>query len=358
MAETKHGYLLLADITGYTSYLAKSELDHANEILSDLLEIIINQFKPVLNIAKLEGDAVFANIEESKVTRPESLLELIESTYIAFRRRRDSSLRSTTCQCNACHNMGTLELKFFLHHGDYIEQKISGIPELVGSDVNLVHRLMKNSITEKTGWSAYVLFTKVGVQTTALPEEELYRSEETYDHLGTVETYTLNLLPRYETLINSQRVTIEAQDADMIIPFHLNAPVNVVWDWLTDIKNRNKTMGEQNVTWTMGARDKGNRTGPGSNNHCAHGKGVSQETILDWRPFEYTTVENVDGSFIFREMMIFQPSSNGLTTNLEVRLKLYNPQPLFLTRLMAKLQFYRSNPYLLWFSVVERLINS
>ena len=29
-SQTEHGYLLLADISGYTSYLAQVELDHAH----------------------------------------------------------------------------------------------------------------------------------------------------------------------------------------------------------------------------------------------------------------------------------------------------------------------------------------
>ena len=35
-AATQHGYLLLADISGYTSFLVGTELDHAHEILIDL----------------------------------------------------------------------------------------------------------------------------------------------------------------------------------------------------------------------------------------------------------------------------------------------------------------------------------
>lgn len=50
MAETKHGYLVLADISGYTGYLAQVELEHAHEILTDLLESIVDQFKSVLTI--------------------------------------------------------------------------------------------------------------------------------------------------------------------------------------------------------------------------------------------------------------------------------------------------------------------
>jgi len=35
---TQHGYLILAEISGYTAYLAGVELDHAHDILTDLLE--------------------------------------------------------------------------------------------------------------------------------------------------------------------------------------------------------------------------------------------------------------------------------------------------------------------------------
>ena len=33
-AKTQHGYLVLADISGFTSYLAKVELEHANKFLN------------------------------------------------------------------------------------------------------------------------------------------------------------------------------------------------------------------------------------------------------------------------------------------------------------------------------------
>ena len=143
-SETEYGYLVLADISGYTSYLAQVELEHAHEILTDLLAVIVDQFKQASTISKLEGDAVFANIKEAEMPNRERLLELIESTYFNFRRRRDASQRQTTCTCRACAAIPSLDLKFFVHHGDYIVQNISGIRELVGSDINLIHRLTKN----------------------------------------------------------------------------------------------------------------------------------------------------------------------------------------------------------------------
>ena len=49
----QQGYMVLADISGYTSFLTQTELDHAHEILSDLLETILGRLKPLLTIHKI-----------------------------------------------------------------------------------------------------------------------------------------------------------------------------------------------------------------------------------------------------------------------------------------------------------------
>ena len=73
--ETQHGYLVLADISGYTSYLAGVELTHARDILTELLNLIVEHFKPFLAIVKLEGDAVFAHVPKTKIVRDETMIE-------------------------------------------------------------------------------------------------------------------------------------------------------------------------------------------------------------------------------------------------------------------------------------------
>src|SRR5262249_31772482 len=112
-------YLILADISGYTSYLAGTELDHSQAILTELLELVIERFQTCLTISKLEGDAVFAYAPASRIARGETLLELIELTYVAFIDRRDIAYGRTTCTCRACKAIATLDLKFLLHAGDY-----------------------------------------------------------------------------------------------------------------------------------------------------------------------------------------------------------------------------------------------
>ena len=44
-------------------------------------------------------------------------------------------------------------------YGDYIIQSIGGYHEMVGNDVNLIHRLLKYHIADVTGWRGYALLT-------------------------------------------------------------------------------------------------------------------------------------------------------------------------------------------------------
>jgi len=50
---------LIADISGYTGYLADVELDHAQDILADLIGAVVTALRPDFRLAKLEGDAAF-----------------------------------------------------------------------------------------------------------------------------------------------------------------------------------------------------------------------------------------------------------------------------------------------------------
>gem|GEM_PF-3287133 len=158
--KTQHGYLVLADISGYTSFLAGTELEHAHEVLTELLELILHRLTPTMTLAKIEGDAVFVYAPATRFTHGEALLDLIETTYVAFRERTQNMYRRTTCTCSACRAIPTLDLKFFTHHGDFIVQHILDRQEFVGTDVNLAHRLMKNHVTEATGWRGYALYTR------------------------------------------------------------------------------------------------------------------------------------------------------------------------------------------------------
>jgi hypothetical protein len=315
---TQHGYLVLADISGYTFYLSKVELDHAHEILTDLLTAIVNRFKTLLTISKLEGDAVFAYTPETSVSRGETLLELVESTYIDFHDRIQSSHRHTTCQCRACQGMSSLDLKFFIHHGDYIVQEITGIRELVGSDVNLAHRLMKNHVTEATGWKAYVMLTTRSLERLGVQLENAHPQVETYEHLGEVDTRCFDLRQRHEQFLANRRVFVEPQQALITSQHDYPFPTPVVWDWLNDPLKRVQYTFQPGLMFKEVLKP-GGRRGVGSQTHCIHGKDLAmEETVLDWKPFDYLTVQQVFSGMVMRLTCQLRETADGAGTQMTV----------------------------------------
>ena len=327
--ETQHGYLVLADISGYTSYLAGTELTHARDVLAELLDLIVQHFKPTLDISKLEGDAVFAYIPKTRIPRDELLLELQESTYVAFRDRVESIRRRTTCQCNACKAIPTLDLKFISHFGEYILQNVSGITELVGSDVNLVHRLLKNQVNEATGWKAYILFTEAALTHMNLELGNLHELVERYEHLGEIKTYSLDLHARYKELIDARRVFISPEESDWTLTQTFSVPPVVVWEWMNNPEKRVQWENFDNIRPMV----PGKRTGAGSRNHCAHGKDLIVETILDWRPFEYFTLDYPFGTRSHH----LESLSNGTRLTIYSKLKTPLPLPRWLTHSLMQI---------------------
>ena len=320
---TDRGYLVLADITGYTSFLSRAELDHADDILRELLSLIVGRLTAVLTLAKLEGDAVFASVPAAQLPRGETLLELIEATYVAFRDRREAVRRRTSCPCRACTAIPTLDLKFVVHVGEYRTQQVAGGRELVGAAVTLVHRLLKNQVSETTGWRAYALFTETALAQMGIPPVAMHAQTETYAHLGAVPTASLDLHARYRELTAARRVVITAEAADLVCVEDCPAPPAVVWDWLNDPQKW--------AHWAPdavrpGRRPQG-RTGVGAENHCVHGTAVQLETVVDWRPFAYFTVEVGLSLGTLTVTVRLEPQEGGTRLHIHARLTPKVPVP-------------------------------
>jgi hypothetical protein len=198
--KTQTGYLVLADISGYTSFVAQTEIEHADMALAFLLEVMAERLSSLLTVSQLEGDAVFAYIEESKMRAGKSLLKLIDQTYLAFRDKALALYSQATCPCRACRALPTLDLKFLVHHGQFLIQHVAGSRHLLGTDVNLIHRLSKNHVSENTGWKGYALFTHQGLERLQTDKASFVRQSESYEHLGEVETYVMDMHVRYEEM--------------------------------------------------------------------------------------------------------------------------------------------------------------
>jgi hypothetical protein len=157
-AKAEDGCFVIADISGYTNFVSGVELDHAQDIIADIMDTLVRALRPPFRLAKFEGDAAFLYAADEKLDASH-LQDLIESAYFAFRKRLRSIKQSNSCECRACRGMQRLDVKFVVHHGEFIRQRFSGREELAGRDVILVHRLLKNDVRQTFGAHAYALYT-------------------------------------------------------------------------------------------------------------------------------------------------------------------------------------------------------
>jgi len=279
---------LIADISGYTGYLADVELDHAQDILADLIGAVVTALRPNFRLAKLEGDAAFTYATTETIDGS-MLLDTIERCYFGFRRRRRDVRQATSCECNACARIPDLDLKFVVHHGTAIIQRVAGRQELLGSDVIVVHRLLKNEVVEKLGIDAYALLSQKCVDASDIDPAALgmRRHSEAYDRIGDVPVWVHDLERRWqeEEARGRVRVTPEESILDLSVP--TNVPPQVAWEFLTKPGQRMSWQPWVTEVAIKGAI--GGRRGPGSANHCMHGKDAVVEEILDWRPYDYVT---------------------------------------------------------------------
>jgi hypothetical protein len=203
VASRRAGTLLLADISGYTGFLGDVTAAHleivdtadppaAYNVMSHLLDTIVDAIAPGFELTKVEGDAVFAVSAPDAPTGP-SLVAAIQAWYGAFQAGLERAKSEWYCTCTACVRIADLDLKFILHRGSWIAQVIAGHEELLGPDVNLVHRLLKNHARDVIGVRPYALLTASAADELGVPADGFVRGVEDLDGIGPVEVRMLAL---------------------------------------------------------------------------------------------------------------------------------------------------------------------
>lgn len=282
-ATPESGFLVIADLTGYTAYLAGSEIEHAPAIAGDLLETIVGRLEPPFRLTKFEGDAAFLYAEDGRADGS-LLLDAIEAAYIAFRRRLRSIDQATSCDCNSCRLAPKLDLKVFLHHGSYIRGRIAGLDELAGSDVILVHRLLKGTTAAGARANGFVLLTEAAVEALGLDPDALGLTpgEESIEYLGRVATFTLDLEARWQFEAAARRLELAAPDVILDVGVTLDAEPSVVWAYLTSPVLRTLWEGPMVIEEISTS----GRRGVGTTAQCVTGRLATLEEIVDWEPYD------------------------------------------------------------------------
>ena len=146
--ESGRAVLLIADIGGYTEYMSshRMSLAHAEVNTARMLEKMIDA-APGFDLVEIEGDAAFLSrrADGDTGTTIAEILEAATAMHRAFHLERQY-VTANLCPCSGCKGAADLKLKFVAHVGDVATQTIRERIKLVGIDVILVHRLLKNPV--------------------------------------------------------------------------------------------------------------------------------------------------------------------------------------------------------------------
>jgi hypothetical protein len=169
-------------------------------------------------------------------------------------------------------------------------QRLASYDELIGNDVNLLHRLVKNHISEQTGLRAYAAYTASAVEALGISEmaTAILPHTESYEHIGNVRMFVQDMSAVWKRKQESLRITVDVKKAVFVVEEDFPIPPAQLWYYITRPEYR-ATMqgsGSQKLVKPIDGR-----TGPGAVYHCSHGKGIYRHTIIDWQPFTYYTFE-------------------------------------------------------------------
>jgi hypothetical protein len=313
---TESGYIVMADITGYTMFLNKSELEHAKESLTEILNVIVDGTTAPLVVSRLVGDAVLSYAYDSQILNTQTLVDEIDDIYVAYRRALEQMVLNTSCTCNACANISSLDLKFIIHHGEFSVQLMAGHDELIGAEVNVVFRLGKNSVKEQLGITAYVAYT--GAATSALGLDGftggLAVITEDAEDFGEMALHVADMHPLWEKRRSDPLINVSGKELWLSFTRDIRAPVGVVWDHLTDPEQRARIFDS-----VPGGTEQGDdgRMSEGGAYVCAHGKYEVPHRIIEWIPLRQYTFDSHGP--IFKNIWQMSLTDMGELTRLDIK---------------------------------------
>jgi hypothetical protein len=191
--ESGRALLLIADIGGYTEYMRshRMSLAHAEVTTARLLEKVIDAAID-FDLIEIEGDAVFLFRQADPLDGDATVAATIRaavSMHRAFHLERQH-IAANLCPCDNCTHAENLKLKFVAHVGEVATQSIKQRRKVVGIDVILVHRLLKNPVQVPE----YVLLSEELYRTGATPlTEPVHEVSQDLEGIGPVRAYFVDV---------------------------------------------------------------------------------------------------------------------------------------------------------------------
>jgi class 3 adenylate cyclase len=238
IAMAEKATILIPDISGFTEFTGKTELDHSSHIINELLDLIVRSNELGLTLAEIEGDAVLF-YRKGEPPPKKDLVEQCLNLFKNFHVQLKIIERDTICQCGACQTATNLTLKFIIHFGEVKEIKVAQFTKATGLDMIIAHRLLKNSIASHE----YILISAPCLR--QLPDQAAaadlrwHSAQEKYAAIGNVEFEYAELSalkaqipappPREEFVIVKGNDNLEVT---------INAPLRQVYQSLISVDER------------------------------------------------------------------------------------------------------------------------
>ena len=239
-ANQQHAFLYMPDISGFTQFVTETEIEHSAHIIQELLEIIIANNHLSMKVIEIEGDAVFF----FRFGKSPSLKEIVEQSKSIFEKFHLHLLKyeqQRICQCGACRAANNLTLKFIIHSGMVSSYHIMDRFKLIGKDIIILHRLLKNKIPS----DEYLLLTEpfFGELTDEyLHKEQLSAAEETEKFDTAIIKYkyiqTKNWLNELEYHDDNGNKEIPNLVQVINVSKKINTPADNIWNYIIDLPKR------------------------------------------------------------------------------------------------------------------------
>src|SRR5205814_4510805 len=288
----QEGALVLADISGYSRFVAQTEVDHSWSILHELLDTMVRSLAGRMDVSQVEGDAILfiSGLSTADVIRS------LEATFIDFHRRLRDMQTVTTCPCNACANIGILKLKFVIHHGKFSRQRLGSVEQLHGTDVIVAHRLLKNTVPSKE----YLLVTDAVLE--RIPAEMRSRITPHTDEfdLGPISGGYEEIAYLWRSAQQTERKRVLPEEAMVNSEVTVDAPRPFVYKLMLRPAVMERYLFADGVDAVAGARGED----LGSEFHCHHGGSLVSMRVVSLEPERELT------------LIADQPTTMHITTRL------------------------------------------
>ncbi|PRX38820.1 DUF2652 domain-containing protein [Salegentibacter salegens] len=257
-------FYFIPDISGFSQFVENTAIEHSIHIISELLDILLDNNVLNMELAEIEGDALFMYIDKDI-----SFVQIenqVSSMLNAFQEHLKKYEHQRICNCGACATAINLKIKFLVHKGRLDFIRVKNIKKPYGQDVNRIHRLLKNDVP----LDEYLLLSNPTLEYLEIDAEgaEFIKIESKYD---------IHILPYYYKALTTYKTTTERAEskdiiqikekADFTIEQDIKLPVERVFELISNFKYRKLW----DTSLTEIEYDEGRVNRPGANHTCIIG---------------------------------------------------------------------------------------